>query len=99
MGRLLFSPSILSDSFVTLQTVAHQTPLSMGLPRQEYWRGLLFPSPGDVPNPEIELTSPEVAGGFFTTEPPGEAQFPRSLSALGFRNNRAESLQITESGK
>ena len=44
----------------------------MGFLRQEYWRGLLFPSPGDVPNPEIELTSPEVAGGFFTIEPPGK---------------------------
>ena len=44
----------------------------MGFPRQGYWRGLPFPSPGDLPSPEIELTSPEVAGGFFTTEPPGK---------------------------
>ena len=47
-------------------------PLSMGFPRQGYWRGLLFPSPGVLPSPEIELTSPEVAGGFFTTESPGK---------------------------
>ena len=47
-----------------------QAPLSMGSPRQEYWSGLPFPSPGDLPDPGIELTSPELAGGFFTTEPP-----------------------------
>ena len=54
--------------------MAHQTPLSMGFPRQGYWSGLLFPSPGDLPNPGIEPTSPALAGGFFTTEPPREAQ-------------------------
>ena len=42
----------------------------MGLPRQKYWSGLLFPSPGDLPNPGMEFTSPVLAGGFFTTEPP-----------------------------
>ena len=39
-------------------TVAHQTPLSMGFPRQEYCGGLLFPSLGDLPNPGIESSSP-----------------------------------------
>ena len=46
----------------------------MGFPRQEYWSGLPFPSPGDLPDPGIEptsLASPALAGGFFTTEPPG----------------------------
>ena len=47
-----------------------QAPLSVGSPRQEYWSGLPFPSPGDLPDPGIELTSPALAGGFFTTEPP-----------------------------
>jgi len=42
----------------------------MGLFRQEYWSGLSFPPPGDLPNPEIESGSPAMAGGFFTTEPP-----------------------------
>ena len=51
-------------------TVAHQTPLSMGFSRQEYWSGLPFPSPGDLPDPEIQLTSPALSGRFFTTEPP-----------------------------
>ena len=43
--------------FVTLWTVAHQAPLSMGLSMQEYWSELPFPSPGDLPDPGIELTS------------------------------------------
>ena len=49
--------SFLSDS-ATLWTVAHQAPLSKGFPRQEHWSGLPFPSPGDLPNPGIEPTSP-----------------------------------------
>ena len=52
-----------------LQTVAHQAPLSIGFPRQEYWRQLPFPSPGDLPDPGIEPASPALAGGFFTMEP------------------------------
>ena len=43
----------------------------MGFPRQEYWSGLPFPSPEDLPDPRIKPTSPALAGGFFTTEPPG----------------------------
>ena len=45
--------------------------LSMGFPRQEYWSGLPFPSPEDLSDPGIEPTSPALAGGFFTIEPPG----------------------------
>ena len=60
----------MSDSFVTRRTVAHQVPLSMGFSRQEYRNWLLFPPPGDFPNPGVELESPALAGGFFTTEPP-----------------------------
>ena len=43
--------------FATPETVACQAPSSMGFPRQEYWNGLPFPSPGDLPHPGIELTS------------------------------------------
>ena len=43
----------------------------MGFPRQEYWSGLPFPSPGDLPDPGIDLKSSALAGGFFTTKPPG----------------------------
>ena len=59
----------MSNSFVTPWTIAHQAPLSMGFPRQEYWSGLLFPSSGDLPDPGIKLMSPALAGEFFTAEP------------------------------
>ena len=61
--------------FVILWTVACQAPLSMGFSRQEYWNGLPFLPPGDLPNPGIEpesFESPALAGSFFTTEPPGK---------------------------
>ena len=58
--------------FATPWTVAHQAPLSMAFPRQEYWSGLPFPPPGDLPDPGIEPASPALAGRFFTTEPPGK---------------------------
>ena len=45
-----------------------QAPLSMGIPRQEYWSGLPFPSPEDLPDPGIELLSPELAGECLTAE-------------------------------
>ena len=45
-------------TLMTPWTVACQTPLSMGFPRQEYWSGLPFPSPGDLPDPGIETGSP-----------------------------------------
>ena len=61
--------------FVIPWTVAHQAPLTMGFSRQEYWSGLPFPSPGDLPNPGIEPMYPALAGGFFTTEPPGKPLF------------------------
>ena len=70
MYDLLFSYSVMFDSFVTLWTAACQAPLSMGFPRQEYWGGLPFPSAGDLPDPRTEPTSPALAGGFFTAEPP-----------------------------
>ena len=41
----------------------------MGFPRQEYWSGLPFPTPGDFPSPGIKPVSPALTGGFFTTEP------------------------------
>ena len=57
--------------FVTLWTVACQAPLSVGFSRQEYWNGLPFPPPGDIPDPGTKPKSPALAGGFFTTELPG----------------------------
>ena len=52
--------------------IAHQAPLSMGFPRQQYWSELPFPSPGDLPNPRIKPISPALAGRFLTTEPTGQ---------------------------
>ena len=54
--------------FVILWTVACQAPLSTGFFRQEYWSGLPFSPPEDLPNLGIELASPELAGAFFTDE-------------------------------
>ena len=53
----------------------------MGFFQQEYWSGLLFPPPGDLPNPGIEPASVVSAGGFFTTAPPGKPLYKPSLNA------------------
>ena len=58
--------------FVTPWTVARQAPLSMGFSRQEYWSGLPFPSPGDLPNPGIEPGSPALQADALSSEPPGK---------------------------
>ena len=54
--------------------VAHQAPLSLRFFRQEYWSALPFPSPGDLPDPGIELEFPALAGRFFTAETPEKPQ-------------------------
>ena len=56
--------------FVTPWTVAYQAPPSMGFSREEYWSGLPFPSPGDLPNPGIEPGSPAFQADALTSEPP-----------------------------
>ena len=58
--------------FGTPGTSARQAPLSVGFPRQEYWSGLPFSSPGDLPDPGFEPTSLALAGAFFTTKLPGK---------------------------
>ena len=58
---------------MTPWAVACQALLSVAFLREGYWSGLPFPSPGDLPNPGIKLTSPALAGGFLTTEPPGKS--------------------------
>ena len=55
-------------TLATPWTVAHQAPLSMGYSRQEYWSGLPFPSPGDLPNPGIEPKSPALQADSLPTE-------------------------------
>ena len=58
--------------FATPWTVAHQAPPSMGFSRQEYWSGLPFPSPGNLPDPEIGSRSPALQADALTSEPPGK---------------------------
>ena len=63
------------SNLATPWIVARQAPLSTGLFSKEYWNGLPCPPPGDLPDPVIELmspVSPALAGGFFTSEPPGK---------------------------
>ena len=65
--------------FVTPWTAARQAPLFMGFSRQEYWSGLPFPPPGDLPDPGTEpkyLGSPVLVVGFFTNHVTWEAQSP-----------------------
>ena len=79
-------------------TVAHQAPLSMGFPRQEYWNGLPFPSPGDLPDPGIEPVSPEspaLAGVFFTTEPPGKPSHCHKTWYSGMNGNSTSQASRT----
>ena len=91
--------------FATLRTVALQGPLSMGFLRQEYWSGLPFPSPGDLPNPGIEptsLMSPALVGGFFTTSAHWEAPAIHCLvnySKYYLLNNNFQSPYIVVTSK
>ena len=61
-----FSRSVVSNS-VTPWAIVHQAALFLGFSRQEYWSGLPFPSPGDLPDPGVEPETPVLAGKFFTT--------------------------------
>ena len=70
---LLLSHLVTTNSLATPWTVAHQTPLSTGFPRQEYWSGWSFPSPGDLPDPGMKPTPPALAGRLFAPEPPGKS--------------------------
>ena len=58
----------LTPVLATPWTAAYQAPPSMGFSRQEYWSGLLFPSPGDLPNPGIEPRSPALQADALTSE-------------------------------
>ena len=78
--------------FATPWTVAHQAPLSMGFSRQEYWSGLPFPLAGDLLDPGIEPESPALAGGFFTTEPPGKPNLRAENSYSCFNSPKGELL-------
>ena len=70
--------------FVTPWTIAYQAPPSMIFSRQEYWNGLLFPSPGDLPDPGIEPGSPALEADALTSEPPGKPHIIEPMSISGF---------------
>ena len=66
---------VMSNSFATPWPEAQQAPLPMEFSRQEYWSGVPFPTAGDLPHPGIKPLSPAfpaLAGGFFTSGPPGK---------------------------
>ena len=69
---LLLSQQVLSNSFVTPWTVAHQAPLSMGFSRREFWSGLPFPSPGDLSDPGTEPRSPALQADSLPGKPQRE---------------------------
>ena len=68
--------------FATPWTVAYQAPPSMGFARQEYWSGLPFPSPGDLPGPGIEPGSPTLEADALTSDSPGKPRLVCSLLYL-----------------
>ena len=79
-------------------TVAYQAPLSMEFSRQEYWSGLPYPTPGDLPNPGIEpesFVSPALAGRIFTLQLPGKPQdnlyLHGNLCLIAWRDRSAHS--------
>ena len=69
--------------FVTPWTVACQVPQSVEFSRQEYWSGLPFPSPGDLPNPGVEPGSPALQADALPSEPPGKTQWKRGRCVCG----------------
>ena len=69
----------MSSTFATPWTIVRQAPLSVGFPRQDYWNGLLLPSPGDLPDPGVEPASPALQADSLPREPPGK---PKQIYAL-----------------
>ena len=72
MQGVVFSQSVMPTLCNPMDYIACQAPLFMGFPRQGYWSGLPFPSPGDLPDLEIEPTSPALQGDSLPSEPPGK---------------------------
>ena len=75
--------------FVTPWTVAHQAPPSMEFSRQEYWSGLPFPSPGNLPDPGMEPRSPSLGADALPSEPPGNPTWLKG----GIKNKINQSCQ------
>ena len=80
-------------TLATLWTAACQAPLSMGFSKQGYWSGLPFSSPGALPDPGMEPSSPALVNGSFATEPTG-----KSFPSLTYRVNREDPIHATYLG-
>ena len=81
-------------------TIAYQAPPSMAFSRQEYWSGLPFPFPGDLPNPRIELWSPALQADVLPSEPPGKEPWEKPINQRThlriFKN--IQNTSITDTG-
>ena len=82
--------------FMTPWTLASQAPLSMGFSRQEYWSGLPFPSPEDLPNSGIEPRSPALQVNFLPSKPPGSLKNGGHCQIKIWGNNRLISLDSAQ---
>ena len=80
--------------FGTLWAVAYQAPPSMGFSRQEYWSGLPFPSPGDLPNPGIEPGSPAFQADTLTSEPPGKAIYHKPTANIILNSEKLKAFPL-----
>ena len=80
--------------FATPWTVAHQAPPSMEFSRQEYWSGLPFPSPGDLPNPGIEPGSPALQADTLPSELPGKPQTNQTTNQMWTQNKNSSDKQV-----
>ena len=80
---------------MTPWAVTHQAPWSMGFSRQEYWSGLPFPSPGDLPDPGIELRSLALQADTLTSELPGKPQVKPIKDTKSFQREEREKFQLS----
>ena len=72
--------------FATPWTVVYKAPLSMEFSRQEYWSGLPFPSPGDLPHPGIKPRSPALQADALLSEPPSHPSFKKGFPNVTIRS-------------
>ena len=84
--------------FASPWTVAYQAPPSMGFSRQEYWSELPFPSPGGIPNPEIQFASPALQADAVPSEPPGKPKVrKRKIDKGSSKNSPCKTWVLTQS--
>ena len=81
--------------FATLWTVARQAPPSMGFSRQEYWSGLSFPFPGDLPDPGIEPRSATLQADTLTSVPPGKEEAPKFSNQLTLMWDTEQRMKVS----